>query len=390
MRRTLALIAMAGCGGGEVDASRTFAGAASPSPAPTATATTPAACELAHGTSQRNGGLCALTACDDGFADCDGVVASGCEADLRTSAATCGACGNTCGSCDRGACDGLVDVAADTDARDLVARGSTLAWLSGGSLRVASGGVVSTWTTGLPRRVHDNQAGRIALGDGFAIVADETALRRVTSTTSTVLAEGTYASVALLGDVAYALRVASAGALGGIVRVSLATSSVTSVLEGVLTTHPCRIAVDDAHVWWTDPDKEIVWRVPLVGGEPEPWARRQRMACGVVVDDAWASWISVDPTLAVYLSRVEKSATPDPDWILTATKVGEYAVGKAGWDIAESHGAIWVANAHDGTLWSVGAATGTAHLAAGAQRIGAVAAGDVTAWATDTGVVRQK
>jgi hypothetical protein len=390
MKRVVWVLAVAACGGGEVDAVPRASSAIVP--APTATSTTPAAtaCELAHGTSQLTGAHCSLTACDEGFADCDGVIANGCEASLRADAATCGACGNACSTCDRGACGPLGDVAPDADARDLVARGSTLAWLSGGSLRVASDGVVSTWTTGLPRRVHDNQAGRIALGDGFAIVADETALRRVTKATSTVLAEGAYASVALLGDVAYALRIATDGAPGGIVRMSLATSKVTSVVEGVLTTHPCRIAVDGGYVWWTDPDKEIVWRVPLVGGEPEPWARRQRMACGVVVDDTWASWISVDPTLAVYLSRVEKAATPDPDWILTATKVGEYAPGKTGWDLAESKGTIWVANAHDGALWSVGAATGTASLAAGAQRIGAVAAGDVTAWATDSGVVRQQ
>ncbi len=40
-------------------------------------------------------GRCALT-CTAGFADCDGVDANGCEADTRTSAAHCGGCGRAC------------------------------------------------------------------------------------------------------------------------------------------------------------------------------------------------------------------------------------------------------------------------------------------------------
>jgi hypothetical protein len=38
---------------------------------------------------------CALR-CDTGFADCDGALANGCEVDVRTSAAHCGACGRAC------------------------------------------------------------------------------------------------------------------------------------------------------------------------------------------------------------------------------------------------------------------------------------------------------
>ena len=41
------------------------------------------------------GGRCGLR-CEAGFADCDGVSANGCEVDTRASASHCGACGNTC------------------------------------------------------------------------------------------------------------------------------------------------------------------------------------------------------------------------------------------------------------------------------------------------------
>jgi len=40
-------------------------------------------------------GACALT-CDDGFGDCDGDMANGCEGDLTGDAANCGRCGSVC------------------------------------------------------------------------------------------------------------------------------------------------------------------------------------------------------------------------------------------------------------------------------------------------------
>ncbi len=54
-----------------------------------------APCALAHAQSQCKSGACAVFKCDNGFADCDGAPASGCEADLNTKE-TCGACGTAC------------------------------------------------------------------------------------------------------------------------------------------------------------------------------------------------------------------------------------------------------------------------------------------------------
>ncbi len=41
-------------------------------------------------------GACQRVACATGFGDCNGVVADGCEIDLRTSVASCGICGTAC------------------------------------------------------------------------------------------------------------------------------------------------------------------------------------------------------------------------------------------------------------------------------------------------------
>jgi len=66
-------------------------------------------CRAAHGTPQCSGGICTVRACDTDWADCDGDPSNGCEASLRTRA-DCGVCGNECiflhasGSCDDGSC----------------------------------------------------------------------------------------------------------------------------------------------------------------------------------------------------------------------------------------------------------------------------------------------
>jgi sugar lactone lactonase YvrE len=43
-------------------------------------------------------GACTVSACDTGYADCDGNEQNGCEADVRLDAGNCGGCGNACGA----------------------------------------------------------------------------------------------------------------------------------------------------------------------------------------------------------------------------------------------------------------------------------------------------
>ena len=68
------------------------------------------ACALPNATARCEAGACAVSACNAGFADCDGVAMNGCEVDTRTSLAHCGACGRGCspasatGACVAGTC----------------------------------------------------------------------------------------------------------------------------------------------------------------------------------------------------------------------------------------------------------------------------------------------
>jgi hypothetical protein len=86
------------------------------------------ACAVANATAACAAGACAVGACNPGFANCDGAAANGCETAPATDVANCGACGNACalanatpvcaaGACVIGTCaEGFADcngVAAD-------------------------------------------------------------------------------------------------------------------------------------------------------------------------------------------------------------------------------------------------------------------------------------
>lgn len=71
------------------------------------------ACVVDHATPACAGGACAVGRCDDGFGNCDGIAANGCETSLNTSATSCGSCGRVCAApyggsatCAAGACGG--------------------------------------------------------------------------------------------------------------------------------------------------------------------------------------------------------------------------------------------------------------------------------------------
>jgi hypothetical protein len=52
-------------------------------------------CAPSRATGDCSSGMCAITTCDSGWADCDGSVANGCETSLR-STTDCGSCGTPC------------------------------------------------------------------------------------------------------------------------------------------------------------------------------------------------------------------------------------------------------------------------------------------------------
>ena len=67
-------------------------------------------CSVSHGTPSCVAASCAIAACEPGFDDCDGLVTSGCEANLAGDPAHCGGCGQACAnphgttSCAGGTC----------------------------------------------------------------------------------------------------------------------------------------------------------------------------------------------------------------------------------------------------------------------------------------------
>ncbi|MBK6534566.1 MAG: VCBS repeat-containing protein [Deltaproteobacteria bacterium] len=72
-------------------------------------------CALANATPACIAGACAVQRCSDGYADCDGMAANGCEVQTSTAVANCGACGRACAAgqvCTMGAC--MLSCAAPT------------------------------------------------------------------------------------------------------------------------------------------------------------------------------------------------------------------------------------------------------------------------------------
>lgn len=67
-------------------------------------------CAIAHATAKCTLGVCGISTCDAGFADCDGNAANGCEVNLNTDTNNCKSCGAKCapanavGSCVAGTC----------------------------------------------------------------------------------------------------------------------------------------------------------------------------------------------------------------------------------------------------------------------------------------------
>jgi hypothetical protein len=64
-------------------------------------------CTYANGTGACAEGECFLVACAEDFENCDGDVATGCEADFNSDTDNCGACGDICGIaqvCNAGTC----------------------------------------------------------------------------------------------------------------------------------------------------------------------------------------------------------------------------------------------------------------------------------------------
>jgi hypothetical protein len=98
------------CGAGEKECAGTCRSTRDPLFGCGSAACTPCAFTHAGVAGCDNAGACVLGPCANGFADCDGVVANGCEVETDTDPGHCGACAKDCGSVASGvtACQGGV------------------------------------------------------------------------------------------------------------------------------------------------------------------------------------------------------------------------------------------------------------------------------------------
>lgn len=117
---------------------------------------------------------------------------------------------------------------------------------------------------------------------------------------------------------------------------------------------PCRVSADERYVWLGERAAWRVVRAPTAGGAVELYADRRRLACGVHAGPARATWIDVDPTLRVFVTRFSKTESPPPDYIPAAsTEVGLYTPSRFHVDLAVDGDTAFTVNAEDGKLVEV-------------------------------------
>jgi hypothetical protein len=100
------------------------------------------ACAFGNAAASCNSGSCALSTCNSGFANCDGVASNGCETNVKgTDANNCGACHHSCltgGSCSGGVCQPIPFVNSGTsNIVDLDTNGTLVVFADSGKLQIA-------------------------------------------------------------------------------------------------------------------------------------------------------------------------------------------------------------------------------------------------------------
>ncbi|MCC6644692.1 MAG: hypothetical protein IT374_03845 [Polyangiaceae bacterium] len=246
----------------------------------------------------------------------------------------------------------LVALAPGERALSLVADGDDLAWVrisAGGEAVVerARGGAVERVAAlaPVPAEIASSTPSLLALRDGALSWIDPGA--RTAHVGADVPLDDEPVALALdPGGRAFVLT------WSAIERVEGAATTRVAPLERRAT--PCRISADEAHVWFAERGAWRVARAPTSGGPVEEYADRRRLACGVHAGPERATWIEVDPTLRVFVTRFSKALLPPPDVIPAAsTEVGYYSPAGFHVDLAVDGDAAFTVNEEDGKLVEV-------------------------------------
>jgi hypothetical protein len=335
-----------------------------------------------------SGGFGGAEPCRPGFFDCDADAANGCETDTRSDVGHCGACAVTCESgwystpaCVAGVCsancdDGFDDCNGEpADGCEQVANSScgaavtTLAAGQGGPFAIAldesnvywlnnnagqGGEVMKVALAGGTPVILGTSPGNVqdlAVGPSGAYWTDyDNGVLRVDlggGTPATVDSELGAQGIAL--DAAYVYWTRSVG-FSDITRAPLSGGASTALASQ--QTVPWRIAVDDQNAYWTGMDSGgngwVVMKVSLAGGVPEQLASGQGLPWGIAVDGTSVYWVSAGTVERGFVDgMIMKIALTDGQVAVLATDLGwptEIAVDGA-------H-AYWT-NSNDGTVMRI-------------------------------------
>lgn len=349
-----------------------------------------------------------IAACDQGFGNCDGESANGCETRLD-DVPNCGACGQDClgGSCVAGRCSFALFVKGEKNPRALTADGERVFWVTignnGGWSRL--GGVASQAHRAGEKvqRIAESQAAPrgIALSGGYVYwvnldpgedFGELVRAPRGGGPFEVVSSEPTPVAVAASGAGLFWLSMGLVSASyrdGAILRLSPADGSRQVVASGLSFPGGPQlqdlvgIAADDERVYW--PEGTAIRSAPVGGGTPFTIATASRQPLAVAVDARWVYWTDWD---AGTVSRAPKSGGPP----VTLADNQTYPMS-----LAVDGSYVWWCNTHrddpkhpHGEVMRVPIGGGPAELVAGDQSFPAGIAVDAAGayWSNAEGEIR--
>jgi hypothetical protein len=361
-------------------------------------------------------GVCGVGACNPGFADCNGFVADGCEANLGSDSQNCGACKKACGptqTCTAAACacasaeDTLCDGACtdfETDPNNCGGCGD--ACVTGQKCVSGKCACPSTAPTLCDGVCSDTESDPNNCGGCGVVCLDPTTSCAggtcVPPPVTLVGGQTNPGAIALDSTYVYWVDDTDAGSL---MRIPKANGHPTTLAQGL--DHPYALAVDSTSVYFTTYAQLL--KVPIAGGTPTVLATETANAVALsgstlVVGsaDIQAFDLAGDPTIILLGTgqndpRAVAADSRNAYWITTAGVVASAPIATGGmktlasgqggyYGIAVDASNVYFTNSYAGTVASVPiGGGGVTTLATGQTNPQAIAvAGGYVYWANAT------